>query len=457
MSAYRRAYFQEVSSTGRLVLPLLVGHVSVGLIALVDNVIAGHHGTVTLAAVTLGTALMWLPMLIPIGTLIALTAQVATLSGAGRESEIGAVFRQAVWLAVGMGGLMFLFLSLVPLGLEAAGIAAEVIPQTQAFLAAVRWGSPALTVFFCMRYLSEGMRWMRPTMVFGFGGLCVLAPLGYGLTHGQWGLPELGAQGLGIASATLMWLQAILFALYLWRTPRFAHLRLFQRFDWPDLAQLQRLLGIGMPIGVAILMQGGLFIASSLLIGQLGAIPLAAHQIAVNVAQVCFMVPVAVAEATTVRVGHALGRGDCTGIRRATMAGYGIVCVTQLFSAAVLLFAHAEIAQLYTRDATVIALASSLLLYAALLQLPDGLQMLASGALRGLQDTRVPMMIAVFSYWGIGMPLGAWLGLGLGWGPQGMWVGLITALGIAMVLMGWRFHNSPRLLTKAVSPSQSRL
>jgi MATE family multidrug resistance protein len=151
MSAYRRAYFQEVSSTGRLVLPLLVGHVSVGLIALVDNVIAGHHGTVTLAAVTLGTALMWLPMLIPIGTLIALTAQVATLSGAGRESEIGAVFRQAVWLAVGMGGLMFLFLSLVPLGLEAAGIAAEVIPQTQAFLAAVRWGSPALTVFFCRR------------------------------------------------------------------------------------------------------------------------------------------------------------------------------------------------------------------------------------------------------------------------------------------------------------------
>jgi MATE family multidrug resistance protein len=139
------------------------------------------------------------------------------------------------------------------------------------------------------------------------------------------------------------------------------------------------------------------------------------------------------------------------------MAGYGIVCVTQLFSAAVLLFAHAEIAQLYTRDAAVIALASSLLLYAALLQLPDGLQMLASGALRGLQDTRVPMMIAVFSYWGIGMPLGAWLGLGLGWGPQGMWVGLITALGIAMVLMGWRFHNSPRLLTKAVSPSQSRL
>lgn len=441
-SVLERGRFEEMGTTAKLVLPLLVGHVAVGLIALVDNVIAGHHGTVTLAAVTLGTALLWLPMLIPIGTLIALTAQVAMLSGAGRAAEIGAVFRQALWLALGMGGVMFVFLSVAPHWLEPLGIASEVIPQTQAFLSAVRWGSPALTVFFCMRYLSEGMRWMRPTMLFGFGGLCVLAPLGYGLTHGKWGFPELGAQGLGIASAAMMWLQAILFTLYLWRTPRFAHLRLFRCFEWPDLAHQRRLLRVGLPIGIAILMQGGLFIATSLLIGQLGAIPLAAHQIAVNVAQVCFMIPVAVAEATTVRVGHALGLGDKAGIRRAATAGYGIVCITQLCSAGVLLFASGWIAQLYTRDMAVITLASTLLVYAALLQLPDGLQMLASGALRGLQDTRVPMMIAVFSYWGVGMPLGAWLGLGHGWGPQGMWVGLITALSIATILMGWRFHRS---------------
>ena len=462
MSANRRVFergcFEEMRTTAKLVLPLLVGHVAVGLIALVDNVIAGHHGTVTLAAVTLGTALLWLPMLIPIGTLIALTAQVATLSGAGRTAQIGAVFRQALWLALGMGAVMFVFLSVVPHWLEPFGIATEVIPQTQAFLAAVRWGSPALTVFFCMRYLTEGMRWMRPTMLFGFGGLCVLAPLGYGLTHGKWGLPELGAQGLGIASATMMWLQAILFTFYLWRTPRFAHLRLFQCFEWPDIAHQRRLLSVGLPIGIAILMQGGLFIATSLLMGQLGAIPLAAHQIAVNVAQVCFMIPVAIAEATTVRVGHALGLGDKAGIRRATLAGYGIVCVTQLFSAGVLLFASAWIAQLYTRDMAVITLASTLLVYAALLQLPDGLQMLASGALRGLQDTRVPMMIAVFSYWGIGMPLGAWLGLGQGWGPQGMWVGLITALSIATVLMGWRFHRSSNSLPSGpVAGTQSIL
>ncbi|MBC3304608.1 MATE family efflux transporter [Pseudomonas sp. SWRI18] len=455
-SPFNRANFQEINATARLALPLLVGHVSVGLIALVDNVIAGHHGTVTLAAVTLGTALLWLPMLVPIGTLIALTAQVAKLSGAGRESEIGAVFRQALWLALGMGGLMFLFLSLARYWLEAAGIAADVIPQTQAFLSAVRWGSPALTLFFCMRYLSEGMRWMRPTMVFGFGGLCVLVPLGYGLTHGRWGFPELGAQGLGIASASMMWLQAILFAFYLCSTTRFTHLRLFEYFEWPNLAQLRGLLSVGLPIGVAILMQGGLFIATTLLIGQLGAVSLAAHQIAVNVAQVCFMVPVAVAEATTVRVGHALGLGDRTGIRRAASAGYVIVCMTQLLSASVLLFAHGAIAQLYTQDVAVIALASTLLLYAALLQLPDGLQMLASGALRGLQDTRLPMMIAVASYWGIGMPLGVWLGLGLGWGPQGMWVGLITALSVAMVLMGWRLHRRSRLPAAAGSSPQSQ-
>jgi len=441
-SSHKQRYFQEVHITVRLVLPLLVGHVSFGLIALVDTIIAGHHGTVTLAAVTLGTALMWLPMLIAIGTLIALTAGVAKLSGAGRDDEIGAVFRQALWLALGLGMMMFAFLSQVPHLLGPAGIADDIIPHAQAFLSAVRWGIPALVLFFCMRYLSEGLQWMRPTMVFGFGGLCVLAPLGYGLTHGRWGFPELGAQGLGIASATMMWLQAVLFMAYLWWTPRFAHLGLFQCFEWPDFRQIRGLLKVGLPIGIAILMQGGMFIATSLLIGQLGAIPLAAHQIAVNVAQVCFMVPVAVAEATTVRVGHALGRGDPAGVRRASWAGYGIVCMTQLLSACVLWSGHGWIAGLYTRDIAVMTLASTLILYAAALQLPDGLQMLSSGALRGLQDTRVPMMLAIFSYWGVGMPLGGWLGLGLGWGPQGMWVGLICALGIATMLMGWRFFYS---------------
>ncbi len=436
----------EVRATASLALPLVLGHVSTGLISFVDNVIAGHHGTRTLASVTVGTALLWLPMMVPIGTLIALTASISQLDGAGRRDQIAPLFRQALWLGVGLGLLMFAFLSAAPYGLAAFGIAPDIIPGATAFLHGVRWGVPALILYFCMRYLSEGLHWTLPTMLLGFGGLAVLAPLGYALTFGIGPLPELGAGGLGIASATVMWLQALGFAFYLANSRRFAPLGLFSHMEPPRWSVLRGLLATGLPIGVTVLMEGGLFIATALLIARLGEVPAAAHQIAINVSALCFMVPMGLAEATTVRVGHALGTGSVDGVRRAARAGYVIVLVTQSVSAAVLLLGHDAIVAVYTRDVAVAALASSLLLYAAAFQFPDGLQVMSAGSLRGLRDTRVPMFLAMLSYWGLGMPLGAGLGLWLGYGPQGMWTGLIIGLTAAAVLMGLRLSHSLRHL-----------
>lgn len=442
----------EVRTTGLLALPLVLGHVSAGLISFVDNTIAGHHGTGTFAAVSIGTALLWLPMLVPIGTLISLTASVSQLHGAGREREIGPLFRQALWLGVGLSVLMFAFLSLVPAYLPAFGIAPDIVPGATAFLHAIRWGVPALTLYFCMRYLSEGMHWTLPTMLLGFGGLLVLGPLGYALCNGVWGFPELGAEGLGIASAVTMWAQALCFAAYLWKTRRFAHLQLFGCFEPPRIAAIWDLLRTGLPIGITVLMEGGLFIVTALLIGRIGAVEASAHQIAINVAQLCFMIPMGVAEATTVRVGHAVGSNDPAGVRRASWAGFAIVLVTQLLSITVLLLGHGAVVGLYTDDLAVAALASTLLLYAAAFQFPDGVQVLSAGALRGLKDTRVPMFIAIFAYWGVGMPLGAGLGLGLGWGPQGMWIGLIMGLTVAALLLGWRLWVSNRRLFHPAAP-----
>ena len=161
------------------------------------------------------------------------------------------------------------------------------------------------------------------------------------------------------------------------------------------------------------------------------------------------MIPMGVAEATTVRVGHAVGAGNTLGIRRAAHAGYVIVLGTQAMSAMALLLGHDAVVALYTRDLAVAALAGNLLVYAAAFQFPDGIQVLSAGALRGLKDTRVPMWLAVFSYWGLGMTLGVGLGLGLGWGPQGMWLGLILGLTAAAVLMGARFQRSSRRLLAA--------
>ncbi len=439
----------EVRTSARLAAPLVGGHLSTGLIGFVDSVIAGHHDTRTLAAVSVGTALFWLPMMVPMGTLMALPPSVSQLDGAGRRDEIAPLFRQALWLSLVLGALLFTFLTLATHALAPMGIAPEIRPGAAAFLHGIRWGIPALTLYLCMRYLSDGLHWTLPTMLFGFGGLLVLGPLGYVLTFGALGLPARGAGGLGIASAVMMWAQALAFLAYLWRARRFADLRLFAHFEPPRWDVLRGLLRTGLPIGVTVLMEGGLFITTALLIARLGGVPAAAHQIAINVASLCFMIPFGLAEATTVRVGHAAGRGDRDGLRRAAFAGYALMLATQLVSGCVLLAGNDALAAMYTRDAAVAALAATLLLYAAAFQFPDGVQVLSAGALRGLKDTRVPMWLAALAYWGIGMPLGAVLGLGLGgltpaWGPQGMWVGLIVGLTAAALLLSTRFLRSSR-------------
>jgi len=389
-----------------------------------------------------GTALFWLPMMLPMGTLMALPPSVSQLDGARRRGEIGPLWRQSLWLALGLGALLFALVTVLPLMLGPMGIAADIIPGATGFLHAIRWGIPAFTVYLCMRYLSDGLHWSLPTMLIGFGGLLLLAPGGYVLTNGLFGLPEMGAAGLGWASAAMFWGQLLAFALYLRLSPRFADLGLYAHWERPQWATIRGLLGRGLPIGVTITMEGSLFIVTALLIGRLGEVPVAAHQIAINVASLCFMIPFGVAEATTVRVGHALGRGDRDGIRRAYFAGLALVLGTQALSALVMLLGNHAIVGLYTGDAVVGALAASLLLYAALFQFPDGVQVLSAGALRGLNDTRVPMWLAALAYWGIGMPVGAGLGLALGWGPRGMWLGLTAGLSVAAVLLARRFLRS---------------
>ncbi|TWG88387.1 MATE family multidrug resistance protein [Luteimonas sp. J16] len=443
----------EVRTSAVLAAPLVAGHLATGLIGFVDNVIAGRHGTSTLAGVAVGTAMFWLVMLVPMGTLMALPPSVSQLDGAGRRAEVGPLFRQALWLALGLGLLLFVLLTLGRHVLEPMGIAPEVRPDAAAFLGGIRWGVPALTLYFCLRYLCDGLHWTLPTMAFGFGGLLVLLPLGYALTFGAFGLPEGGAGGLGLASAIMMWSQVAGFVLYLAWSPRFRDMRLFERLDPPRRREIGTLLRTGLPIGVTVAMEGGLFVVTALLIGRIGELEVAAHQIAINVSSLCFMVPFGLAEATTVRVGHAVGAGrGSSGVRRAALAGLVLVLGTQALSATALLGGHEAIATIYTHDMAVAALAGSLLLLAAAFQFPDGIQVLSAGALRGLKDTRVPMFIAALAYWGIGMPLGAGLGLGLGWGPRGMWLGLIAGLTVAAVLMAARFVRSSRPAALAAAP-----
>lgn len=434
----------EIGRTARLALPLVLGQLSAVAMNFVDTMLAGHHGAQSLAAVTVGSAVWSVVILVLVGVLMAVPPSVAQLVGAGRREAIGPLYRQALWLALGLGLLLWLAVGQSRWLLAAMAIDASVRPLAAAYLDVLRYGAPALALFFASRYLSEGTGWTWPTLVAGLGGVALLAPVGYVLMHGIGSWPGRGVPGLAEATVLVLWLQALGLMAYLRLAPRFRDLDLFAHWQPPHPRELAQLLKLGLPIGVAVFMEGSLFVATALLIGRLGAVAVAAHGIAINVSSLAFMLPLGVAMATTVRIGTAAGAGDGASVRRIGLAGYVIVLGTQVLAAAVMVFGGVWIAAAYSDDAAVVALGATLLLYAAAFQFPDGIQALSAGALRGLKDTTWPMAITLVAYWGIGMPVGAWFGLARHGGAPGMWAGLIAGLSVAAWLLGWRFHRLSR-------------
>jgi multidrug resistance protein, MATE family len=433
---------QESRVSFKLGLPIALGQLASMAMTIVDTLLAGQHGSITLAAVALGSAIWSLAMLICIGLMMAIPPTVSQLNGAGKRAEIGPIWRQALWLAVIVGLILFVFMRWSPQLLVLMQIEETVRIPAAEFLHAVSWGAPGLALFFASRYLSEGLSWTQPTLVFGVAALILLVPVGYVLLFGFGPIPEMGAAGLGYATALIMWLEFLAFALYLHKSKHFSDLRLLTHFEWPKLSAIKQLLVLGVPMGIAIFMEGSLFVATALFIGRLGAVDVAAHQIALNVASASFMIPLGIALATTVRVGHAVGARDYAAVRWAMKAGLFLVLITQTLSAILLIFAGHWISTLYTDDAAIATLASTLMVYAALFQYPDGIQALSGGALRGLKDTKIPMFITVFAYWAVGLSAGIYLGIDQGLRAPGFWLGLTIGLSVAAVLLFSRFWQT---------------
>ncbi len=435
---------RELRATLVLALPLVAGQLCAMGMNVVETLLAGHKGGLTLAAVGIATPLWSMAILLAIGLMMAVSPSVAQLAGARRRHEVGGLYRQALWLAAFTGVLLLVGLQFSEPLLRKVGVDATIIPEAVSFLDMLAWGAPAQCLFLVSRGLSEGLGLTRPTLWFSLLGVVLLAPFGWLLMYGGFGVPALGIRGLGIAYAATLWIQAVVILVYLHRHRDYHDLHLFGRWAWPQWTTIAALLAIAMPVSFAILMEGGLFIATALLMGSLGPTMAAAHQVAINVASVAFMVPLGVAMAITVRVGQAVGREDISGVRWAGFVGIGLVLGAQLVSALVLALAARPIAAAYTSDVVVVAMAAQLLLFAAVFQLADGVQAASNGALRGLKDMRVPAFLTVMSYWAVGMATGWYLAFERGMGARGLWIGLIVGLSVASVSLFWRFQHLAR-------------
>jgi MATE family multidrug resistance protein len=399
--------------------------------------------------VAVGSSVWASIMLFSTGVLMVLAPSIAQAEGAGERGRVAPLTRQTFWVGMGLAVPGMLLTANMRPVLELLRVDPAIVPGTVGYLQALCWGVPAWAVYMVLRNMSEGLGATRPTLYFGLVGLAVNVPADWVLMYGKFGLPALGARGCGYATAAVWCFQLLGMAIYVARRPRYRHLELFARLEPPDREAIGRILKLGLPVGVMWLMEVSMFTVVALLIGSMGTIMVAGHQVTLNFAALTFMVPLGLSMATSVRVGNAVGRRDPPGVRLAARAGVTLALCSQTVSASLMLLVPAWIAGIYSDDPAVIAIAVQLLFLAAIFQLSDGIQVSCSGILRGLNDTQVPMLITVVAYWLVGLPLGAVLGFRFDLGARGMWMGMIAGLTAAAVLLALRYRAmSARLPTQ---------
>ena len=421
-------------------MPLVANNLATIGMGVTDTVMAGQLGGDALAAVAIGNTLWYTAQLAGMGVLMAISPLVAHALGANQIERIGGLLRQSFWIALclGIAGLLLLNNS-APFFL-AVGVDPEIVPTSARYLSAIAWGLPAMFGYLSLRYMSEGMGHTRPLMYFAFLGLVVNAAGNYVLMYGKLGFPALGAVGCGVATSITTFIVFLTCLVYVRRSSRYKVVELKPLIQSPRWPAIREILVLGVPISASALAESTFFHATALIMAALGTAIVAAHQVALSYAATMFMIPLALHSATTVRVGHLLGRGLPRDAQKAGMAGIWLSTGFMVVSALVMYLGRYAIAGFYTTDPAVIELAASLLVMAAVFQLPDGVNIATMGALRGYRDARIPLYLAAFASWGVGFPLAWYLAFRTAEGPVGVWFAIVISLVLSSVLQMWRFR-----------------
>ncbi|MCD9146531.1 MATE family efflux transporter [Pseudophaeobacter flagellatus] len=432
----------HVRALSVLGLPLVGGHVAQFAIGMTDSVMLGWYGAAALAAVTLAGSYFFVFFLMGAGFAIAVMPLVAAAAGAGEERQIRRATRMGLWLSLLYGVAAMPLLLFSEAILLTLGQPPEVAGPAATYLQLAGWGLfPALLVMVFKSYLAALERTQIVLWITILAAV-VNGLVNYALIFGNWGAPELGIAGAAYASITTQTVSLLAVGAYaLWVLPEQEILKNFHRPDWEMFARVFKL---GMPIGLTNLSEVSLFAASAMMMGWLGTIPLAAHGVAVTLAGLTFMVHLGLSNAATIRAGNAYGRGD----REHMALGARVVIVMSLVMSfvgmAAFLLLPDQLISLFLdaedpNKPEILLVGAGLLAMAALFQLTDGMQVIALGLLRGVQDTNWPMLIAAFSYWAIGVPASYLFGFTFGWGGIGIWSGLVLGLSFAGVFLMLRF------------------
>ena len=430
---------EEASALLKLGVPIILSQIAQVMMGLLDTVMSGHAGAFEQAVVGLGVAL-WIPVFVALMSVVqAVSPIIAHHFGAGDHEAVAHDAREGLWLALYVGLLPMLLVPLAPSLLTLFHIDARLAERTGVFLWGIAFGLPAAMLYRALSFYSMSVGQTRPVMVLSWIGLVVNGALNWVLIYGKFGLPAMGGAGCGWATGIGMWVSLAALALWTARAAVYKPFYVWHGWRRPTWEAQKRLLALGLPMGGAAFAEVAAFCSIGILVGRFGDVQIAAHLVALNASSLVFMFPMGLSAAITVRVGHALGAGDPRAARHAAWSGIGVALMFALAMMAPVLLTRHEVAALYSSDTAVRMLAANLLLFAALWQLFDATQVTAIGALRGYKVTVLPMLLMLGAFWGLGVPVGVWLGWfgAFGSGPlqvYGFWVGLV--LGLMSVSIG---------------------
>lgn len=423
----------------RLAAPVALVQVGLMSMGAVDTIMVGRVSATDLAAVAIGNLYFFGMAVFGMGVLFALDPAISQAVGADDTVGIARGVQRGGVLSVGLS--LVAMALLVPAGplLTLARQPADVVPVAAAYSHGLIFGVFPFYAFTVLRQSLQAMARVRAIVITVLTANVLNVLLNWTIVFGNLGVPPLGAVGSAWATSLSRWFMVLMLLVVARRRLRPA-LRPFRR-EALAIPPLVRFLRVGGPIGAQQWLEFGVFGAAGLLMGLLGTIAIASHQVALQLAALTFMIPVGVAQATSVVVGQAVGREDPPGARRAVGAGLLSVTAFMSLTAVMFLTLPGPLARIFSDDPQVVAAAAMLLPIAGVFQVFDGLQVAGAGALRGVGDTRIPMLLNLVGFWLIGLPACAWLGFGLDLGPRGVWWGLALGIAVVAVLLVFRIRR----------------
>ena len=431
-----------------LAVPIVVSQLGHTLVNLMDSVIVGHFaGTVQLAAVSLVNSIFMLILVVGLGISYGLTPLIAKENGRRNYDECGKLLSTSLIINLTTSLLLYAFIYFGTLSIIGhVGQSPEVVAHARPYLTLLGMSIIPLMIFQTFKQFAEGLGFTKQAMYVSIWGNVLNVVLGIIFVKGMFGISPMGVRGVGLSTLIDRTVMAIVMFIYVMRSEHFKKYLQAFKISFIDKLRAIEIFKIGAPVAMQYAFEISAFSGAAILIGTIGSVQQAAHQVAINLASMTYMIASGIASATTIKTGNNLGKNAFKDLRLSAIGSYHIVIAFMSITAIVFMLTSRYLPYIYTDDTAVIDIAAQLLIIAGFFQLFDGTQVVGLGALRGLGDVNIPTLITFIAYWVLGIPLGYFLGITLGWGVNGIWYGLTLGLLAASILLFIRFQNRTKAL-----------